>query len=122
MKRDFDMAAALSGATHVQLDGGYFVSSHALRRLMSRGLSLDAIEAVLNFGRVSHTRGAEIHAVGWKEVERYQRKLIDLAPYAGLQVVCTRNGGVVLTAYRNHDFRNLRDGKHWIRRRPRSRR
>lgn len=60
------------------------------------------------YGRVVHVRGAEIHAIGRKEVLRYRQRGIDLRMYEGIQVVCRPGAGVVLTVYRNRDLRGLR--------------
>ena len=62
---------------------------------------------VLNYGRVAHVRGATIYAVGRKEVERFARDGMDLSDVEGVQVVCS-DSGVIMTVYRNRDFRGLR--------------
>jgi hypothetical protein len=67
-----------------------------------------AVEAAVAYGRVVYVRGAEIHAIGWKEVLRFRRHGIELRAFEGIQVVCRPGAGVVLTAYRNRDFRGLR--------------
>ncbi|MBP8299753.1 MAG: hypothetical protein KA020_05260, partial [Planctomycetes bacterium] len=46
------------------------LSVHGWQRMCSRGLSTDEVDAVLAYGRVARVRGAVIHAVGRKEVER----------------------------------------------------
>ena len=38
---------------------------------------------MLAFGRSIHTRGAEIHVIGRKEVVYYQSQGIDLTPFEG---------------------------------------
>ena len=72
-----------------------------------RGVRPRAVHIALTFGRVVRTRGADIYAVGRKEVERYAREGIDLESYEGTQVVVGLNGRIV-TVYRNSDFRGLR--------------
>jgi hypothetical protein len=72
-----------------------------------RRISTAAVEAVLNHGRTVWARGAQIHALGRKEVQQASRAGLDLRSYAGLQVVCSPDGDI-LTVYRNHDFRPLR--------------
>jgi len=67
----------------------------------------EAVEAVLAHGRSVWARGAQIYALGRKEVARALQRGLDLRPFAGLQVVCAPDGDV-LTVYRNHDFRSLR--------------
>ena len=83
------------------------LTTHARTRMDGRRISTEAVEAVLAYGRMIWARGAQIYALGEKEVQHATREGIDLRPFAGLQVVCAPNGAV-LTAYRNHDFRSLR--------------
>lgn len=111
-------ATELNGT--VRMGSGSAITDHAWQRMTSRGLSDEAVEAVLTYGRVAHTRGAEIHALGRREVELYRSQSVDLSPFEGIQVVCVPNNGVIMTVYRNHDFSSLRkDGRGW--RRPRYR-
>ncbi len=84
------------------------LTRHARLRTGARRFGMAAIEAALAYGRVIHVRGAEIHAIGRKEVFRYRRHGIDLREFEGVQVVCEPGSGLVLTAYRNRDFRRLR--------------
>lgn len=73
-----------------------------------RGIQSEVIDLVIEYGRAVYTRGAVIHAIGRKEVERY-RQDIDLSDCEGVQVVCSMDG-TILTVYRNHNFRGLRSG------------
>ena len=92
------------------------LTKHAWQRMTSRGLSEKAIEAALDHGRVVHARGAAIYAVGRKEVARCQQDGINLSDFEGVQVVC-KPDGMILTVYRNRDFRGLRP-RRWRARRP----
>ena len=83
------------------------LTDHAHRRMAARRLSQAAVTAVLAFGRSIHTRGAEIYVIGRKEVVYYHSQGIDLTPFEGVQLVCSRDG-TILTMYRNHDLRRLR--------------
>ena len=96
-------------AIHQQVETapGHELSKHAWMRMGARGLSPKAIRMVLDYGGVLYTRGAEIHAIGRKEVCFHRSAGIDLTSYEGLQVVCSHDG-TILTAYRNRDFRGLR--------------
>ena len=96
-------------AIHQQIETapGHELSKHAWMRMGGRGLSPKAVRMVLDYGRVTYVRGAEIHAIGRKEVALYRSAGIDLAPYEGLQVVCSHDG-TIMTVYRNHDFRGLK--------------
>jgi len=83
------------------------LTRHARNRMAARRLAVAAIRAALEFGRVAYVRGARIHAIGRKEIDRYRRIGLDLAQFEGVQVVCGHDGAI-LTAYRNRDFRGLR--------------
>ncbi len=91
------------------VNDGTRLTQHATARMAHRGITAEVIETVLEYGRVVYTRGAMIHAIGRKEVERYQEEDIDLSECEGVQVVCSSEG-TVLTVYRNHSFRGLRTG------------
>ncbi|MDF1552531.1 MAG: DUF4258 domain-containing protein [Deferrisomatales bacterium] len=98
------------GATvhnNLNIHSNYDVSRHAWERMSGRGLSPDAVRRVINFGRVAYVRGATIYAVGRKEVKRFERDGIDLSGVEGVQVVCS-DSGLIMTVYRNRDFRGLR--------------
>jgi hypothetical protein len=83
------------------------LTKHAAERLRRRGLRPSAVEAAIAYGRVVHIRGAEVHAIGRREVELWEREGVALAQYEGVQVVRAHDG-IVLTVYRNRDFRGLR--------------
>lgn len=91
-----------------QPDNAHILTNHALARMGERDIPAHAVEAALRHGRVYHVRGAEVHVIGRKDVLRHKKIGIDLAAYEGTQVVCAPDGGVVLTVYRNRDFRDLR--------------
>jgi hypothetical protein len=101
------MQTANNMAETVKSDSGYSMTDHAWRRMTSRGLSQRAVEAVLTYGRTVHARGAEIHALGRREVEKYSTHSMDLHPFTGVQVVCLPEDEVILTVYRNNDFNGL---------------
>lgn len=86
---------------------GANLTRHAVARMSQRGIPTEMITLVLYFGRVVFIRGAVIHAIGRKEVERFRANNIDLSDCEGIQVVCSMDGAVI-TAYRNDDFRSLR--------------
>ena len=80
--------------------------------MWSRSLSRNAVEAALTYGRKIFARGAEIFAIGRKEVAYYASRGIDLKDFAGIQVVCSHDGQII-TAYRNHDFSRIRKSKYF---------
>lgn len=90
--------------------GHFSLSKHARARMTTRSISRTAIEAALEFGRCVEIRGAQIFAIGRKEVAKYRRDGVELRQYEGTQVVVTARGEV-MTVYRNSDFRSLRMGR-----------
>ena len=84
------------------------LSSHAAARMGQRRIPDAALAVVLTYGRRTFVRGAQVRAIGRREVERFQSKGIDLRPFEGIQVLLDTTGRQVITAYRNHDFRQLR--------------
>jgi len=88
----------------VDLESGYALTNHAWRRMTSRGLSKHAVDAALIYGQVAYARGAEIHIIGKRDVEKYARTGIDLRPFENVHVVCSPNNNVVYTVYRNREM------------------
>lgn len=82
-------------------------TEHATQRMHERGISQEAVDLAVSYGRKFHERGAMIFAIGRKEVQRYLPQGIDLVEQEGVQVVCNKAGGI-MTVYRNRDFRSLR--------------
>ena len=84
------------------------ITQHAWTRMSGRGLNCQTIETVLSYGRVIHVRGAAIHVIGRKEVEKLARAGVDVGSCDGVQVVCTPDRSAILTVYRNSNFRGLK--------------
>lgn len=85
------------------------MTAHARYRMQSRAIPDDAIEATLTYGRRVITRGAEVCAIGRKEVVKFARLGVDLSRFEGVQVVLSGDGAVI-TVYRNRNFRWLKTG------------
>lgn len=94
-------AAELKSAMKTEVS----LTNHACRRMSGRGIRPEDIDLVLSFGRITHTRGAVIHAIGRREVVEHGRFLEHCA---GLHVLCSPHDGAVITTYRNHDLKGLR--------------
>jgi Domain of unknown function (DUF4258) len=91
----------------VRAVGHLTLTRHAKERMATRGVSADAIDAAIEYGRMVYIRGADIFAIGRKEIARHQREGIDLSTYEGIQVVVASDGHI-LTVYRNRSFSGLR--------------
>ncbi|MBL9042735.1 MAG: DUF4258 domain-containing protein [Myxococcales bacterium] len=88
---------------------GFHLTAHAHHRMRARGVSQTALQAVLIYGRMAYVRGAEVYAIGRKEVRRYAREGMDLSRFNGVQVVCAPDGRI-LTVYRGRHLKGLRSG------------
>ena len=69
------------------------LTKHAWRQMDDRRLPRQAVAAALSFGRVVHTRGAAIHALGRKEIERHRHHGLDLRPYEAYRSSARRRRG-----------------------------
>ena len=92
-------------------NGIYTLSSHAQRRMNARRLSRVELEQVLQYGRVMPTRGAWIFVFGSREAEKPTSLRCTAERLRGLQVVASHDRTIV-TVYRNHDFRSLKNRGH----------
>ncbi len=83
------------------------LTKHAEKQMKRRGISSEAVQKVLDFGREVYARGAIIYVLGRKEIEHFKNIGINLIGLNGLQVVCADDLSVI-TVYRNRDLRKLR--------------
>ena len=87
--------------------GSFSLTKHDYRRMATCSISLTALEAALMFGCCAEVRGAQIFAIGPKEIKKYQRDGVEVSDFEGTQVVVTASGAV-MRVYRDSDFKNLR--------------
>jgi len=87
------------------------LTGHAETQMARRRIDWGRIQAVINYGRAVHVRGALIHAVGRREIKEKSLVGIDLSDCDGVHVVCSPDDAAVITVYRNRDFRSLREGR-----------
>jgi len=80
-------------------------TGHARRRMSMRGISSWMVEQVLIYGRVAHVRSAVVYAIGKKEVQENGRFL---EACKGIHVLCVPDSGAVITTYRNHSLKGLK--------------
>jgi hypothetical protein len=98
--------AELPQAAVSDLDLG--LSLHARRRMCARRISAAAVTVAMVYGRHEHAQGASHYRIGRREVLAYAARGVDLAPYEGLNVVCTADDCTVMTVLRNREGRRLR--------------
>lgn len=87
------------------------LTRHAKIRAAQRGISLETIHAVLNYGSCHHDHGADHYLLGWREVEFHANHGVDLKLFEGYCVVCTPTGEV-MTVYRYPRPRHRRPRLH----------
>ena len=83
------------------------LTKHACTRMQQRGISLDAIDAALAYGRAIHAKGLTFFVIGHKEVRKFSAQGVDLDAVAGIQVLVSSEGSVV-TTYRSHDIHAIK--------------
>ncbi|MGY0193514.1 DUF4258 domain-containing protein [Leptothrix sp. BB-4] len=91
-----------------QLDRKPVLSHHAEVRMQQRGIRRNDIELAVQYGRRIHSKGLTYYVVGRKEVERHAQHGLDISSLSGLQVLVREEEGLVVTTYRNTDFRAIR--------------
>jgi len=103
----------IEGLKNAFTDSDFKISEHAQMRMYARRFSQESVCKVLDYGRVFYARGAKIHVIGKREVEKYKNCGIDLRSCEGVHVICS-NDGYILTLYKNHDLRDLRyKSRYW---------
>lgn len=86
------------------------LTKHARTRMQQRGISVDAIDAALAYGRSIQSKGLTFFVIGHKEVRKFSALGIDLDAVAGIQVLVSPDGSVV-TTYRNHDLHAIKSSR-----------
>lgn len=98
------------------------MTRHAVDRARTRQIPPAAIAAAIEFGQHRVRRGADVYTLGWRQVQRLTLRGVDVTKWEGTEVVCSRDDGRVLTAYRNRNRRafgdparrlRLRATSHW---------
>ena len=82
------------------------ITRHADSRMHARGISMQAVEAVISFGRSFELHEASIYVIRRKEIRRFKGEGVDLSEFEGIHVVCGEEGRV-LTVYRDRNLRGL---------------
>jgi len=84
----------------------YAVTNHAWSRMTARAITKKNVEAVLKWGKKVYLRGAKVFVLGEKEIKKVLKISNEkLNTLNGIQVVCSTNEKVILTVYKNRDFK-----------------
>jgi hypothetical protein len=84
------------------------LSKHAQMRMSQRSIDLDQVQLVLTYGRVIHSRRARFYVIGRKEVKLLEKAGIEVGNLENIQIVVADKSNLILTVYRNKDFRQIR--------------
>ena len=87
--------------------GLYEMTRHATSRMYQRGLSLDKVSKVMEYGSPVYDRGALTFRVGKKTIDKLKPHGIDVSELEGVHVV-TVGDGTIVSVYRNRQFRRPR--------------
>jgi hypothetical protein len=87
------------------------VTRHAKVRQDQRGISTEAVEAAVSYGRIIRGRNAEVYFLGVREVRQAHARGIDLRRAKNVQVVLSHDGAVITC------YRTARPSRDWCRRR-----
>ena len=91
------------------VDGQSFcLSQHAIKRMSQRAINSEQIQLALKYGRLIYSRHAKFYVIGKKEVQRHNKEGLDLRFMEGLQVLVNEKTNLVMTVYKNKDFRQIR--------------
>jgi hypothetical protein len=81
-------------------------STHAQKRADQRGISQDAIDFTLAWGKCYHRTGVTIYVLRRKDITRSKRKDLLVLSWEGTTVVA--DGNAILTVYQNKDVSHIR--------------
>ena len=96
------------GLPQFEGEEGFCLSQQAIKRMSQRAINPEQIQLALEYGRVIHSRHAKFYVIGKKEVQQLDKEGLDLRPMEGLQVVVNEKTNLVMTVYKNKDFRQIR--------------
>jgi hypothetical protein len=93
---------------HAANDGALDLTQHAEMRMSQRSIDLEQVQLVLNYGRLIHSRRARFYVMGRKEIKRLEKKGLEVGDLENIQIVVAEKSNLILTVYRNKDFRQIR--------------
>ena len=89
-------------------DGALDLTQHAEMRMLQRSIDLEQVQLVLSYGRLIHSRRARFFVMGRKEIIKLEKKGLEVGDLENIQIVVSEKSNLILTVYRNKDFRQIR--------------
>lgn len=86
-------------------------SYHAQARMGLRGITEEAIDLVLKFGREIRAKGAIFYVLGKREIQKFQTINPTIQALEGVQVVTSVQDGTIITVYRNKNLSQIKKCK-----------
>ena len=84
------------------------LSVHAKTRMSQRNIDMKQVHLVLQLGKVIHSRKARFYVIGRKNIGRLSHQGIDAQSLENIQVVVDDKSNLILTVYKNSNFRQIR--------------
>ena len=79
---------------------------HAWRRISSRSITEEGIEATLVYGRRYWNQGREVYRLDRRSISKAKRCGVNIQQYEGVHVVIG-DAGQIVTAYRNRKGKRI---------------
>lgn len=92
----------------------FIPSNHAIYRSAQRSLPLEAVEYILEHGKVFHRAGALFYYLRDCDIPAYDRQYSQISRLAGTALVFSKDNQTLITIWRNQ-----KDGLKHIRQKPR---
>lgn len=89
-------------------DDCFTLTNHANQRMAQRAIHKNQILAVLEYGRIIHSRRARFYVLGKRDVKQLAKMGVDVRDIENIQVVVDEKSNAILTVYKNKDFRQIR--------------
>jgi hypothetical protein len=84
----------------------FTLSSHARRRIDSRGISLRSVDAAIRWGRASWSHGDRLFFLDRRSVHHARREGVRVDEHEGTVVILTTDG-TVRTVFRNRSLKRV---------------
>ena len=76
-----------------------------------RAISQKAVEEVLNYGRLIRSRHACFYIIGRRDLHHLRKSGVDINRLENTQVIVDEKTSIVMTVYKNNNFRKIRPVK-----------
>ena len=89
-------------------DAIFTLTDHADSRMQQRNIDVSAVQLVLSYGKIIHSKKARYFVVRKRDIKRLAKHCKDIALTENIQVLVADGINSIITVYRNSDFRQIR--------------